>query len=85
MASKFFHVLAVTFWVLAGLVWAVLGLISPGGVDRMGQPMDPGLYYQVGAFFYWLLGTAFLIPVGLLAGIGFIFSGISGKLSRNKK
>ena len=81
MVSKFFRGLAVVFWVLAGAVWVVLGLTTPGGVDRAGQPLDPGLYYEVGAFAYWVIGTAFLIPVGLLAGIGFLFSKISEKLA----
>lgn len=83
MVSKILRVVAFIFWILAALVWVVLGLASPGGVDRAGQPLDPDLYYQVGSFAYWLIGSAFLIPVGVLAGIGFLFRLISEKFESN--
>lgn len=85
MISKFFNALAYIFWGLAAIVWVVLGLMSPGGVNRAGQPLDPVLYYEVGAFAYWLIGSAFLIPVGVIAGMGFIFKWVGGKFESNKK
>jgi hypothetical protein len=82
MVSKILRVIAFIFWGFAALVWVVLGLASPGGVDRMGQPLDPDLYYQVGSFGYWLIGSAFLIPVGIIAAIGFLFNWMSEKFSK---
>ncbi len=84
MVSKILRGIAFVFWGLAALVWVVLGLTTPGGVDRAGQPLDPDLYYQVGSIVYWLIGTAFLIPVGILAGIGFLFNMLSDKFYRQK-
>jgi hypothetical protein len=82
MVSRLLRVFAFIFWGLAALVWVVLGLFSPGGVDRMGQPLDPGLYNQGGSFGYWLIGSASLIPAGILAAIGFLFNWMSEKFSR---
>lgn len=82
MTSQFFKILAYIFYALAALLWVVLGLMSPAGVNQAGQPLDPVLYYEVGAFAYWILGSAFLIPVGIVAGIGAIFSKISSKLEK---
>lgn len=84
MISKFFAALAYIFWGLAAVVWLVLGLISPGGVNRAGQPLDEDLYYEVGSIAYTLIGSAFLIPVGVLAGIGFIFNWLSDKSEKKK-
>lgn len=85
MVSKVFKVFAWIFWVLAGLMWVVLGLTAPGGVSNSGQPLDPALYYEVGAFVYWILGTAYLVPVGIVAGIGYFFSWIGGKFESSNK
>ena len=85
MVSKFFMAIAWIFWVLSALVWVVLGLTTPGGMDRAGQPLDPDLYYEVGAFAYWIIGSAFLIPVGVLAGIGFFFRWFSEKTEKKSK
>lgn len=55
------------------------------GVNQAGQPMNPELYYQIGAFMYWAVGSAFLIPVFLVAGIGLLFNAASEKLQRSSK
>lgn len=82
MFAKIFHWLAIVFYSLAAILWVVLGLTSPGGVDRAGQPLDPELYYQLGGLLYTLVGSFFLIPVGIIAGIGGIFSAISNALNK---
>lgn len=85
MVSKLFNALAYFFWVLAGLLWVVVGLTTPGGMDRFGQPLNPDFYYEVGAFAYWVIGTAYLVPVGVLAGIGYLFKWIGEKFEIKKR
>lgn len=82
MWAKIFNFLAIVFYSMAALLWVVLGLTSPGGVDRAGQPLDPELYYQLGSVLYTIVGSFFLIPVGIVAGIGAIFSAISNSLKK---
>jgi hypothetical protein len=82
MASGFFRIISVVLYVIAALIWLILGLQSPAGVNQAGMPLDEALYNEVGSFMYWLLGSAFLIPVFLVAGIGWLFGLLSSRLEK---
>lgn len=82
---KFFRVIAIIFYVMAAILWAVIGSTTPGGLDRMGQPLDPELYHEVGGFMYWLIGTVTLLPALIVASIGAIFNRVSVRIDRRQK
>ena len=74
---------------LSGVVgWFYLGFASPfQGVDRLGRPMNPDLYMDVGSTIYTigssLTGVLSALPLGLTAlGVGTFFWG-KGLMSRN--
>jgi hypothetical protein len=77
MISRILYGLGITFFAGAAFVWFVLGMSNPGaGMDRMGRPLNPDYYEQVGPFFYWLVGLLHWTSIlgGILALVGFGFT-----------
>jgi ABC-type Fe3+ transport system permease subunit len=80
--SKVLNGVAVFFFILAVIVWVVLGFVIPGGVDRAGQPLNPDFYQDVGYFWYFLVGTLSIVPAAIIAAIGMLFRFFAGKLAK---
>lgn len=80
--SKIFNFIAIALYVAAAALWLFLGLFNPTGMDKLGQPLNPELYVVVGSVGYHLIGVAYLVPVGLVASIGFVFSWLANRFDR---
>jgi hypothetical protein len=84
MLSKLLFAIGIVFYVIAGFTWLFLGLFNPTGVDRLGQPLNPELFNEIGSVGYNILGAAYLVPVIAIAAVGLLFTWLSDKARRPK-